>query len=101
MVVTTDNTERDIPARLRDDHLSTKLMKLVPQLFGLQTARDRRHLAISDVISRDTRHLVNCVVVIGAWRHTADFVYTRQYILTVIKVLDAKVTRSSNASENT
>ena len=43
-------------------------MKLVPQFFRLQTARDRRHIAVGDVINdviSDARLLVKGTVVIG------------------------------------
>lgn len=37
-----------LPSRLGDDHLGAQLVKLVPQLFGLQAARDLRHLLAGD-----------------------------------------------------
>ena len=59
----------EIPAGFCNDHLSAELMKLVPQFSRLQTARDRRHLAVGDVIRDviiDARRLLNrAVVVVG------------------------------------
>lgn len=37
-----------LPSGLGDDHLGSELVKFVPQLFGLQTARDLRHLLARD-----------------------------------------------------
>lgn len=36
------------PSGLGDDHLGAELVELVPQLFGLQAARDLRHLLARD-----------------------------------------------------
>ena len=65
MYITTNTTIHaiEIPARFGDDHLGAKLVEFVPQLFGLQTAANRRHLAVSDVIS-GTRHLLSQTVVV-------------------------------------
>lgn len=37
-----------VPSGLGDDHLGSELVEFVPQFFGLQAARDLRHLLARD-----------------------------------------------------